>query len=1232
MTKKHQANSFTNRVSKANHQNNPDRIVPKGKTNLRTRSTIRRLQIANAKPIYDRNGKFVGGAYMSKDTSHDTRIAPSRDYFGNIRVIGQEQLTQFREELQNAVDNPFRVLLRASKLPLGLLKDSTKKTQMNLLTTESFEHTFGPKQQRKRPNLQSVIDYENLLNKAHETTEKYDEAKDSNIEIELDMKDTRRHDIFDKGTSKRIWGELYKVIDSSDVLIQVLDARDPMGTRSKHLESQLKKNARHKHLVFILNKCDLVPTWSTARWVKLLSKEYPTLAFHASITNPFGKGSLIQLLRQFSKLHSDKKQISVGFIGYPNVGKSSIINTLKSKVVCKAAPIPGETKVWQYITLMKRIYLIDCPGVVPATGDSEADLVLKGVVRVENLEDATEYIPEVLKRIKKEYIVKTYGIADWVDHEDFLTKMAEKTGKLLKKNQPNMKAVAKLVLYDYQRGKIPFFVAPPEITKEEEEEDKRIAEELKIKKEQEEEELRVKEEAQDDQEDDVSSDDEEEEEKVPVKKEKATNGKVSTPQKNNKRKIVEEDEDDSDSEDEKPNKKKSKSPKSKSSPAVKKSKLIEQSKLFEKPKSVFEKVQETEQVKEDEVPEVSLGLPSLQVVKSLQTKSKIQELKNVSRSNFKDTFPEVESDEEEGPSKKDKRKTTNKQKVGVHFYETHNVKNRNRDRKDIHSLRDLKIGIKSLEFKIPKGSLPDSVHMLSLMVVVENHKRKEFNFKETLEKGSLPQSVTLLTIDHLFFKHDIQLIPESVCNLVIINFNFVSGDTNLVPSSVRTLFLEGNQDIPLEPGCLPSTITELHLGDSMPPFTPLVPGVIPSSVRSINLGSYDYPLSPGLFPESLEELHMGHRFNQVIKPGTLPNVRSLSTSFYFLENFENGSIPSTVTLFHSLSTIPLLRSALLPSTLTHLIIRELEFPDTKLPDSLVYLECSFSNITKELFSNCKFLQTIKFQGQKLQIENGAIPDSVIRLEFSNKIEILITREILPPNLRELIFYKDFSSKINEVDTNNQQPPVFIPDSVRILQFQKINFQMKKGFLPEGLLGLHVMGAVPLEDIHIPESIQELIFSHQVEPIAISRVDGFLNYNVELIIDPLLQAINNIETTNKYPTREFAIHTGFRIYLHYLHLEGVISLMVEACHHIGAILNLGHLSRFSIISIASLSKLYKFLCEIKSITIVLYNWFLKNVNKFQSNSDSNNNHDLDEFLSHFSNIFGSKQLPKNIGKD
>ena len=77
--------------------------------------------------------------------------------------------------------------------------------------------------------------------------------------------------------------------------------------------------------------------------------------------------------------------------------------------VCVVAPIPGQTKVWQYITLMKRVYLIDCPGVVyNETNDSIVDTVLKGVVRIERLEDATQFIPEVLKRVKPEYLVRVH--------------------------------------------------------------------------------------------------------------------------------------------------------------------------------------------------------------------------------------------------------------------------------------------------------------------------------------------------------------------------------------------------------------------------------------------------------------------------------------------------------------------------------------------------------------------------------------------------------------------------------------------------------------------------------------------------------------------------------------------------------------------------------------------------------------------------------------------------------
>ena len=129
--------------------------------------------------------------------------------------------------------------------------------------------------------------------------------------------------------------------------------------------------------------------------------------------------------------------------------------------MCKVAPIPGETKVWQYITLMKQIYLVDCPGTVQPSGNSEVEAVLKGVVRIEQLRQADEYVEEVLRRVKVEYLRKTYGLEAWADATDFLEQLAVKTGKLLKGAEPDTNAVAKLVLHDWQRGRLPYFVPPP---------------------------------------------------------------------------------------------------------------------------------------------------------------------------------------------------------------------------------------------------------------------------------------------------------------------------------------------------------------------------------------------------------------------------------------------------------------------------------------------------------------------------------------------------------------------------------------------------------------------------------------------------------------------------------------------------------------------------------------------------------------------------------------------------
>ncbi|CAH2036533.1 unnamed protein product [Thlaspi arvense] len=455
----------SNVSGKPKHSLDANRADGKKKTTEgRSSSDVRRLKMYKTRPKRSPGGKILWNEYQSKELPN-TRIQPDRRWFGNTRVVDQKELEMFREELETKMSSNYNVILKERKLPMSLLTDNKKQSRVHLLDVEPFQDAFGSKTKRKRPKL-VASDYEALVKKAYESQDAFEELNGTGPsgeggEEEDGFRDLVRHTMFEKGQSKRIWGELYKVIDSSDVIVQVLDARDPQGTRCHHLEKTLKEHHRHKHMILLLNKCDLVPAWATKQWLRILSKEYPTLAFHASVNKSFGKGSLLSVLRQFARLKSDKQAVSVGFVGYPNVGKSSVINTLRTKNVCKVAPIPGETKVWQYITLTKRIFLIDCPGVVYQSRDSETDIVLKGVVRVTNLEDASEHIGEVLRRVKKEHLQRAYKIKDWEDDHDFLLQLCKSSGKLLKGGEPDLMTGAKMILHDWQRGRIPFFVPPP---------------------------------------------------------------------------------------------------------------------------------------------------------------------------------------------------------------------------------------------------------------------------------------------------------------------------------------------------------------------------------------------------------------------------------------------------------------------------------------------------------------------------------------------------------------------------------------------------------------------------------------------------------------------------------------------------------------------------------------------------------------------------------------------------
>ena len=132
-----------------------------GGQNARDQSDIKRIQMyRGGKPIRNKKGVVVGGDYMMRNragnraiTAETGRVQPDRRWFGNTRVIAQKELDSFREKMTTKAHDPYQVLLRSKKLPMGLLQDATEAKRMRLLDTETFEETFSSKRRRKRPKL-----------------------------------------------------------------------------------------------------------------------------------------------------------------------------------------------------------------------------------------------------------------------------------------------------------------------------------------------------------------------------------------------------------------------------------------------------------------------------------------------------------------------------------------------------------------------------------------------------------------------------------------------------------------------------------------------------------------------------------------------------------------------------------------------------------------------------------------------------------------------------------------------------------------------------------------------------------------------------------------------------------------------------------------------------------------------------------------------------------------------
>eukprot|EP00611_Tribonema_gayanum_P023130 TRINITY_DN4809_c0_g1_i4.p1 TRINITY_DN4809_c0_g1~~TRINITY_DN4809_c0_g1_i4.p1 ORF type:complete len:676 (-),score=242.98 TRINITY_DN4809_c0_g1_i4:144-2111(-) len=398
-----------------------------------------------------------------------------------------------RQQRKDAKKNPHLHKKKDPGIPNSIPFKAEVLAEIEYAKKRAEEHKQAQKDKRKlelarrRGLLPPEATMESLAEKAAATQAAFMETDDANAagdDAGMEAKE-RRHG---EQSRRAYLRELRKVVDHSDVVLQVLDARDPLGSRASAVEEAVLSRPGKK-LVLVLNKVDLVPKEVVAQWLKVLREDHPTVAFKASTqggggsrqqvggdankagmaalsrSGSIGAEALMNILKNYCRSLDIKTAITVGIIGYPNVGKSSLINSLKRSKAVGVSPTPGFTKAMQEVQLDKLVKLLDCPGVVFDDADGSA-VLLRNCVDCESMPNPDAAVEAVLQRCKPEQLMQVYEIArfDPADVAGFLALVARKFGKLLKGGTPDRSAAARQVLRDWNSGKVPYYTLPPEAT------------------------------------------------------------------------------------------------------------------------------------------------------------------------------------------------------------------------------------------------------------------------------------------------------------------------------------------------------------------------------------------------------------------------------------------------------------------------------------------------------------------------------------------------------------------------------------------------------------------------------------------------------------------------------------------------------------------------------------------------------------------------------------------------
>ncbi|KAI7841023.1 hypothetical protein COHA_005251 [Chlorella ohadii] len=309
-----------------------------------------------------------------------------------------------------------------------------------------------------------------------------------------------------------VWRQLWRVLERSDVVVQVVDARDPLTYRSEDLAAYALDLHPTKRSLLLLNKADLLPEALRSAWADhfdSIGADYVFWSAKAGMdelsadddvraaaverqrlgkdprARVLGVDDLLDLLEaRAAAAAADAEakgvgrasrgdRLVVGLTGYPNVGKSSTINALFGSKKTAVAPTPGKTKHFQTLNVTGSLCLCDCPGLVlPQYAQSKAEMVAAGVIPIDRLTDVRAPVEAVAARVGRQQLEAVYGLhlpapGRGQDPKrpptavELLRSFAYARGWVAASGLPDETRAGRRILKDYVDGKILYCKAPP---------------------------------------------------------------------------------------------------------------------------------------------------------------------------------------------------------------------------------------------------------------------------------------------------------------------------------------------------------------------------------------------------------------------------------------------------------------------------------------------------------------------------------------------------------------------------------------------------------------------------------------------------------------------------------------------------------------------------------------------------------------------------------------------------